>query len=35
MLCKELQDTQIVKDNATYAVLTVLDGAPATMAEHC
>jgi hypothetical protein len=33
--CKELQDTQIVKTMQQNAALTLLDGAPATMAKHC
>jgi hypothetical protein len=34
-LCKELQDTQIGKTMQQNAALTLLDGAPATMAKHC
>jgi hypothetical protein len=34
MLCKELQDTQIGKTMQQNAALTLLNGAPATMAKH-
>jgi hypothetical protein len=34
-LCKGLQDTQIEKTMQQNAALTLLDGAPATMADHC
>jgi hypothetical protein len=33
--CKELQDAQIVNTMQQNAALTLLDGAPATMADHC
>jgi predicted transcriptional regulator len=32
--CKGLQDTQIEKTMQQNAALTLLDGAPATMADH-
>jgi hypothetical protein len=34
-LCKGLQDTQIEKTMQYNAALTLLDGALATMADHC
>jgi hypothetical protein len=34
-LCKELQDTQTPKTMQQNAALTLLDGAPATMAKRC